>query len=236
MAEFSPTRVVSRRSGGLAILVAAGAFALGACGGSTLPHVASLGKTGGNSGVSSTTLPTGNPSQLLDEWAACMRGHGDPNQTDPTVDANKVIQLTLPAGWSEGVGALLNKGGGHSCASDMTAAQTALRGGEPPQTPSLATAEKFAQCMRANGVPDYSDPTGGQSVVHATVGSDLDPANPTFQAASTLCANKTGFQKFGTATPAPGTINVNPGPGGFGGKPGGNGGPAANSGAGNANG
>ena len=118
----------------------------------------------------------------------------------------------------------------------MTAAQTALRGGEPPQTPSLATAEKFAQCMRANGVPDYSDPTAGQSVVHATAGSDLDPANPTFQAASTLCANKTGFQKFGSSTPSAGTINVNPGPGGFGGKPGGNGGSTANSGAGNANG
>ena len=90
--------------------------------------------------------------------------------------------------------------------------------------------------MRANGVPDYADPTAGQSVVHATAGADLNPANPTFQAASTLCANKTGFQKFGSNTPLPGTINVNPGPDGFGGKPGGNGGPAANPGAASANG
>ena len=165
-----------------------------------------------------------------------MRSHGDPNQVDPTVDANKVIELMLPAGYSDGLGALLNGGGGRSCASFMTAAQTALRGGEPPQTPSLATAEKFAQCMRANGVPDYPDPTSGQSVAHATAGGDLNPADPTFQAASTLCANKTGFQKFGSSTPPAGTINVNPGPGGFGGKPGGNGGSTANSGAGNANG
>jgi hypothetical protein len=228
--------ITCRRSGVLAILVAAAALALVACGGPSTPRVASLGTTGSHSGATTTTVLTGNATQLLDEWAACMRSHGDPNQVDPTVDANKVIQLTLPAGFTDGLGALLNGGGGHSCASFMTAAQSALRGGEPPQTPSLATAEKFAQCMRANGVPDYADPTGGQSVVHATAGSDLDPANPIFQAASTLCANKTGFQKFGNSTPSPGTINVNPGPGGFGGKAGGNGGSAANSGAGSANG
>ncbi len=234
MAEHSRRRVAA----GPAVLVAVAAIALTACGGGPgSPHVASLGTNATNHGGNTTTTkPVGNPTQLLDEWAACMRSHGDPNQVDPTVDANKVIQLALPAGYTDGLGALLNGGGGRSCASSMTAAQTALRGGEPPETPSLATAEKFAQCMRANGVRDYSDPTGGQSVVHATAGSDLNPASPIFQAASTLCANKTGFQKFGTSTPSPGTINVNPGPGGFGGKPGGNGGSAANSGAGNANG
>jgi hypothetical protein len=232
------TPITCGRWAWLAIFLAVVGMALAACdGGSSTPHVASLGNSRGVAGGSTTTTsPTGGATQLLDEWAACMRSHGDPKQVDPVVDANKVIQLTLPAGYTEGLGALLNRGGGRSCASYMTAAQTSLRGGEPPQTPSPATAEKFAQCMRANGVPDYADPTGGQSVVHATAGSDLDPANPTFQAASTLCASKTGFQKFGNSTPQPGTINVNPGPGGFGGKPGGNGGPAANSGAGNANG
>jgi hypothetical protein len=111
----------------------------------------------------------------------------------------------------------------------MTAAQTALRGGEPPPQPDDATALKFAQCMRANGIPDYPDPSGsGQSAVRATPGSDLDPDNPTFQAASALCGTKTGFAKFAGGPPQPGTINLNMA-GGFGGKPGGNGGPAANS-------
>lgn len=225
-----------RRLGGLAFLVAAGAIGLAACGGPSSPHVASLGASAGAAGgTTTTTLRASNATQLLDEWAACMHSHGDPNQVDPTVDANKVIQVTLPAGYTDGLGALLNGGGGRSCASYMTAAQTALRGGELPETPSLASVEKFAQCMRANGVPDYPDPTGGQSVVHGTAGSDVNPANPMFQAASTLCANKTGFRKFGSSTPQPGTINVNLA-GGFGGKPGGNGGPAANSGAGNSNG
>ena len=224
------------RSGALATLVTAGVIGLAACGGSGPPLVASVGKSGASaSGTTTTTQPSGSATQLLDQWAACMRSHGDPNQVDPTVDATKVIQLTLPTGYTDGLGYLLNHQGS-SCTTYMTAAQTALRGGEPPQTPNQATAEKFAQCMRANGVPDYPDPTDSQSVVHAAAGSDLNPGNPTFQAASTLCANRTGFQKFGTSTPPPGTINVNPGPGGFGGKSGGNGGSAANSGAGNGNG
>jgi hypothetical protein len=137
----------------------------------------------------------------------------------------------LPAGYARGV-----SGGGSTCSADLTAAETALRGGQPPEEPDQAVVLKFAQCMRANGIPDYPDPTGGGSnqVAHAT--GDLSPANPTFQAASTLCANKTGFQKFSSGgTPQPGTINLNMA-GGFGGKPGGNGGSAANSGAGSAGG
>ena len=32
-------------------------------------------------------VPRGNATQLVDEWAACMRSHGDPNQADPIIDA-----------------------------------------------------------------------------------------------------------------------------------------------------
>jgi hypothetical protein len=74
--------------------------------------------------------------------------------------------------------------------------------------------------MPANGVPDYPDPSGNSNnqAIHASSGSDLNPANPTFQAASTLCANKTGYQsKFSNGAAQPGSINVNTA-GGFGGK------------------
>jgi hypothetical protein len=30
-------------------------------------------------------LAKGNPTRLVDEWATCMRSHGDPNQVDPTI-------------------------------------------------------------------------------------------------------------------------------------------------------
>ena len=86
-----------------------GRFGLAACGGPSSPHVANLGANAATIGGSATTtLPAGSATRLLDEWASCMRSHSDPDQVDPTVDANKVIQLTLPVGYTDGLGALLN--------------------------------------------------------------------------------------------------------------------------------
>jgi hypothetical protein len=201
-----------RRWDGLVVLLAGAALGLAACSGPGSPHVSSLGKNSGDGSVSTTTVPTGSPTQLLDEWATCMRSHGDPDQVDPTVDATKVIQITL--GGADGV-----RGENGACGAYLTAAQTALGGGTPPASSDEATALKFAQCMRANGVPTYADPTtGNNQVQHASSGSDLNPANPTFQAASTLCTKKTGYvSKFSSGTPQPGSINLNM-EGGFGGK------------------
>jgi hypothetical protein len=203
-----------RRWGGLAVLVAGAAIVLAACSGSGTPHVASLGKSSGEHSVSTTIVPAGSPTQLLDEWATCMRSHGDPDQVDPTVDAAKVIQITL--GTNLGL-----RGEDGACGSYLSAAETALGGGTSPASSDEGTALKFARCMRANGVPTYPDPTSGNNsqTVHASVGSDLNPSNPTFQAASTVCTKKTGFvSKFSTGAPQPGSINLNMA-GGFGGKP-----------------
>ena len=202
------------RWGTSAALVIAAAVGLSACSGKSAPHVASLGKSTSRDGAASTTtLPTGSPTHLLDEWASCMRSHGDPNQLDPTIDPSKVIQITLDS--PDGL-----RGENGACGSYLSAAETALGGGVQPGSSSEATALKFAECMRANGVADYPDPSGNgnNQAIHATSGSDLNPANPTFQAASTLCANKTGFQsKFSSGAPQPGSVNVTMA-GGFGGK------------------
>ncbi len=202
-----------RRWSGSAALAAAAAIGLTACSGTSAPHVASLGKVSGNAPQgTTTTVPAGSPAQLLDGWASCMRSHGDPGQMDPTVDATKVIQITLPAGYAGGLH-------GGTCGSYLSAAETALGGATPAASSNEATGLKFAQCMRANGVPDYPDPTGSDQAIHASSGSDVNPANPTFQAASTLCTKKTGFEgKFSTGAPQPGSINLNMA-GGFGGKP-----------------
>jgi hypothetical protein len=204
-----------RRWGGLVVLVAGAAIGLAACSGSSSPHVARLGKKSDDVSVSTTTVPARSPTQLLDQWASCKRSHGDPDQVDPTVDATKVIQITLGPGYAGGV-----RGGGGVCGSYLSAAQTALGGGTPPGSSDETTALKFAQCMRANGIPTYPDPTGGNNsqVVHASSASNLNPANPTFQAASTLCTKKTGYvSKFSGGPPQPGSINLNMA-GGFGGK------------------
>jgi hypothetical protein len=79
----------------LTAVAAATAIGLAGCGGSSPSRVASLSGSGGRNGgggTTTTTLPKGTPTQLLDDWASCMRGHGDPDQVDPTIDANKVIR------------------------------------------------------------------------------------------------------------------------------------------------
>lgn len=216
-----------RRPGAVALAVAAAAIGLAACGGSSSPHVASLNNAGGNkSGSTTTTLPKGNPTQLLDEWAGCMRSHGDPGQVDPTVDANGVIHITYPASASGSGHAELGSGTNNPCSSYLTAASTALRGGQPLQKPDPAKLEKYSQCMRAHGIPDFPDPTSHGLSIHVQPGSDLNPQNPTFKNASKLCAKKVGIPALGSGTPPRGSIEATAGngpEGGPGGKSGGGG-------------
>jgi hypothetical protein len=218
-------RTAYRRSVGIAAVAAAAGIGLGACGGgSGSPHVASLGGSGGAGNASTTTtLPKGNPTQLLDEWASCQRSHGNPTQVDPTIDANKVIHITFPASASGNGPAVLGKGSNDPCSVYLTAASTALGGSNAFQRPDPAKLEKFAQCMRTNGIPDFPDPSGGGLQLQSRPGSDLNPNNATFQSASKLCAKKAGVPGLGGGTAPPGAIEATAGQGPQGG-PGGNGG------------
>jgi hypothetical protein len=220
---------VHLRSGGLAALAAATVIGLAACGSSGSPHVASLSNSSGHgsgSGSTTTTLPKGSATQLLDEWAACMRSHGDPNQVDPTIDANKVIHITFPASAAGNGPAGFGKGSNDPCSAYLTAASTALRGGKPLPKPDPAKLEKFSQCMRAHGIPDFPDPSSGGLSIQMHPGSDLNPHNAAFQNASKLCAKKYGLPGLGSGTPPPGAIEATAGLGPHGG-PGGNGGSGA---------
>jgi hypothetical protein len=198
-----------RRSGGLAVLAAAAAIGLAACsGGSSTPQVASLGNSTGTSansggGGSSAATGSGNATQLLDEWTSCIRGHGDPNQADPAVDSNSDIDITM-----DNVSSTLASevhGGTGPCSNYLTAASAALRGGQPaPQAPSLAVQLKYAECMRANGVPKFPDPNGSQDQY---IGN-LDPNSPTFENAEKVCSKKVGETYYPPGKEAPGVIIV----------------------------
>lgn len=199
------------RRGGVGIIVVGAAIGLAACSGPNAPHVASLTTNAGHPPVSTTTMPRGSPTQALEEWAACMRSHGDPNQIDPTVNASKEIEITL--GWAGGL-----SGPDGVCGTYLSAAQKSLGGNASTASSDPATALKFAQCMRANGVPDYPDPTGDNEnqAIHASSGGDLNPVSPRYQAAATLCTTRTGYEsKFGNGPPQPGSIEIL---GGLGGK------------------
>jgi hypothetical protein len=161
-----------------------------------------------------------------------MRSHGDPDQADPTIDANGVIHLTwnpaIPGGYNgTNKGGQGNSGPGQYCREYLTEAQLALQGGHPLKAPSQAQLVQLARCMRANGVPDFPDPMDGNLSFSAGPGSDVNPNDPAFQHASKLCAQKTGAHLPGAGgSPPSGTIELNGA-----GLPG-NGGPGANSGSG----
>jgi hypothetical protein len=207
----------NRRSGGLAAFAVAAVIGLAACsGGSSSPQVASVGSTSGSgSGSSGASLPTGNPTQLLDEWAACMRSHGDPNQADPTIDAGKEIHIFM-RNVSAAVSAQVHGSTG-PCSSYELAAEAALRGGQSaPKPPDLAAEVKYAECMRANGVPKYPDPNPADPNETNFNGTGIDPSSPFFENADKLCDKQVGIPYVGPNSPDPGNVMVQSinGPGG----------------------
>lgn len=84
-----------------------------------------------------------------------------------------VLILILPIGCAVAVG---------GCGSSGTSAASS-------DSPAAAAFLKFSQCMRANGVPNYPDPTagGGGFKIAVTPGSGLNPQSPAFQAAQETC-------------------------------------------------
>jgi hypothetical protein len=212
-----------RWPGGLAVLAAVAAAGLAgaglaACGGSasSAPQVASLSKTRDPSGATSApgsaavggpAHPKGNPTELLDQWAACMRRHGDPGQADPTIDTDKVIHITVPVSRpgnnAEEVSSQAHGSTG-PCARYELAAQKALRGGQPaPKGPTMAQQLSYARCMRAHGVPKFPDPNGSNS----TYVGNLDPNGPVFLDADKVCSAQNGMSSSSAPEP-PGTVQV----------------------------
>jgi hypothetical protein len=208
----------------LPAIVAVASIGLAACGGTSSPQVARLGNGSGGpatTGNSTASGSTGNPTELLDEWAACMRSHGDPGQAGPTIDASKVIHVTIPLDTPKGA---LDTPGADSCRSYLTVAGTALRGGPPP-APDPAKELKFSECMRANGLPGFPDPSSNGLSLNGL--GELN--NPTDQNAAKVCVKKTGVPFPGVGTPPAGSVIVQTQAAVDAGLvPGGNGGPGGN--------
>lgn len=213
---------LSPRAGLLAIAIGSTLLMAAACSSnSSAPKVASLGdnsgtpmnRSGGSSN-SATTSTTSDPTRLLDEWASCMRSHGDPGQADPTVDANKIIHVVLPLsvpGGLFGSNGQASSGPGSYCATYLTDASTALRAGQPaPKAPTQAELVKYADCMRANGISDFPDPSGAGGFA-LNAGGDLSQNSPALQQAAKTCSAKTGIHPLGGGGSLPaGTIESGP--------------------------
>ena len=207
---------MNHRHGIAAALAAVASLGLAGCGGASgTPGVANLRGSNAAATGTTTTVPHGSPTQLLDEFASCMRQNGYPNMADPYVDSNGTIHVSIPATGNGDTGLFSMKDS--PCSSYLTAASTALDGGKPPEKPDYSKLLKFARCMRTHGVADFPDPqSGGGLSIRTSPGSDLNPDSPTFQSASKTCSKSAGMPAFGTGGQRGGievTQGGGPGPG-----------------------
>jgi hypothetical protein len=134
--------------------------------------------------------PGASQAQTL-AFAHCMQTHGVPNFPEPNGQGVfSGIDPNVPgfAAARNECSHLLPNGG------QPTAAQKAQ---------AVAQALKFSQCMRAHGIGDFPDPqilNGGAQIRISSQGgkgSDLNPQNPQFQAASKACQAFTPFKGAG---------------------------------------
>ena len=190
------------------MLVGALAVIVAGCGGSN-PHSAA---TGGATTIprsattpartttsqAATTTAAAGPKRFVDQWAACERAHGDPHQTDPTIDAHGVINITTPV-VSPGRKARV-RGGSEpavgACSVYLNKARRALRAAHPvrdPQGPSQATYLKYVACMRANGVPNYPYPEANDPSKTNFNGTGVNPNSPAVQRVNDLCGKHLGL-------------------------------------------
>jgi hypothetical protein len=203
-------RSTQGRSCATGILIAATALALAACSGPSSPQVASLGTSTTSPGTGTSTrstpaaLPAGDPTRLVDQWADCERSHGDPDQTDPTIDASAVIHITIPQD-AQPTGDIHELTG--TCSEYLAAAQNKLRAANPvAPPPDQAELLKYVNCMRANGVPNYPYPTGDTTNF---IGSGVDPNSPSVERVNQLCGKKLDLPPWWVdGSDTPGSIEV----------------------------
>jgi hypothetical protein len=157
------------------ILIGVAVFVTACGGGSSSPGVASTGSSTTAAASQSAGSSQSTYQQAVD-YAKCMRAHGVPNFPDPNSQGKFVL------------------GGVDPSSSGYQAAQDACKSLAPPQNPqqqaqNLAQALKFAQCMRAHGVPNFPDPSeqGNGGPIMIKPGSGVDPNSPQYQKAMQAC-------------------------------------------------
>jgi hypothetical protein len=101
-----------------------------------------------------------------------------------------VINIILPLGVSPTMSSQVHGSTGQ-CSQYEVAAQNALRAGQNYTGPSFAQSVQYTDCMRANGVPNYPDPSSdGRTDFN---GTGVDPNSPFVENANKLCGKRLGF-------------------------------------------
>ena len=146
----------------LALACAAAAVAaLGGCGTAD----------GGGEGVAE------DPAAAAREYAACMRENGvDVPDPDPATG-----MVLIEPGLDQDRLAEANE----ACA-DLAPGLTGPDGGGPDPA-QLEQSRRFAECMRANGLPDFPDPAADGSLSVPLGDGGIDPDSPEARAAQEAC-------------------------------------------------
>jgi hypothetical protein len=160
----------------LGALLAAVAFTGTACGGGSSGPSRHPGSPT-SAPASSGTSPSG-PASSADAFSACMRSHGLPNFPDP----NNKGQFLYSPGSGIDPSSPQFQSAEKACESK---APTGPISGSPNQNASAFL--KYAACMRANGVPNFPDPTILNGHVQMSLPSDVDTSSPQFQQATQAC-------------------------------------------------
>jgi hypothetical protein len=103
------------------------------------------------------------------------------------VDAERDSEMKKT--WVVGFALLATACSSHSPTRGVaTLTAAASTGASPTAATATPDAMKFAECMRAHGVPDFPDPVdGGFHIDNTTPGSDLDDSSPQFVTAYSAC-------------------------------------------------
>jgi hypothetical protein len=166
-------------------VIAIGLLVAACGGGSTGPGVASTGSSA--TPAANRSSSGGNTKAGALAYSRCMRSHGVPSFPDP--NSNGLLKIEAKPG-----------SGLDPNSPQFQAAQQACKSLQPGPSPTqqrqqLAGALKFAQCMRAHGVPSFPDPkpqTGPQTQSASGKGpgpstQGIDPNSPQVKAAMQLC-------------------------------------------------
>ena len=175
------------RTRSVAVALALGTTVLAMAGAAACaPSSASTGiaSAGGSGTATAHPSPTVDAEEQAREFAQCMREHGV-DIPDPDTAGGGGVRITVSG----------NPGGTQAA---LQACQDKLPNGGTPPSMDPEQQEKlreYAQCMREHGVdiPD-PDPNGGGLMITKSGGPgdgpNLDPNDPSFQAAQQACQDK----------------------------------------------
>ena len=172
---------------GSAVIAALAAlvFVAAGCGGAKAPSVASLGTTT-PAGQQQTTSVRPSSARL----ATCLTAHGIAAAVGSGAGGSTGSQITIA-----GVTVTGNADpGSPQFQAAVQACRKFLPGGGPPQlTPAQQAAAskamlRFAECMRAHGVPNFPDPSGDGRFPLGSLRA-IGPSSPLVSSAFKTCAS-----------------------------------------------